>query len=476
MLSPRTCEQRMPPPETLLQPLEALPDPLPIPVLAQQRGGPSAFIARVRPPGSKSLTNRALLLSALARGGSTLHNPLLGAEDTERMITAIEALGAQVDREGATLRIEGVGGRWPAAQPLHLHLANAGTAVRFLAAAALLARFPVVIDGDPRMHERPIAELGAALEQLGAEIEYLKTPGNPPLRITPPTELIPSARIHMGCTQSSQFISALLLIAPFLPGGLTLTLDEKITSRSYVRMTLGLLDAAGARVRTSEDLRIIRVSPAAAGSPAGPLDYHVEPDASSATYFWGAAAICPGSVARILGLDARTLQADGAFPEVLSRMGAVILREEGPEPWIGIRGPSLLEPVMADMSQMPDAALTLAAVACFARGRSVLRGLRTLRVKESDRIAGLQQELSKLGVRVEIAVLGDRDAITIEPPPGGIDCSRTCAPVELETCADHRMAMAMSLIGLKRPNTFIRDPACVAKTYPAYWRDLAQLY
>jgi 3-phosphoshikimate 1-carboxyvinyltransferase len=174
-------------------------------------------------------------------------------------------------------------------------------------------------------------------------------------------------------------------------------------------------------------------------------------------------------------LDARSLQGDAAFPEILARMGATVIREDDPS-CIGVRGPTSLAPIMADMSDMPDAAITLAVVASFAVGRSIIRGLRTLRVKESDRIAALQAELAKVGVKVETNVLGDPDAITINAPLGGIDCSNGCPRVEFDTYNDHRMAMGLSLIGLRRPNTFIRNPACVAKTYPTYWRDLAELF
>ncbi|MBL9031315.1 MAG: 3-phosphoshikimate 1-carboxyvinyltransferase [Phycisphaerae bacterium] len=455
---------------------DKLPDPYPV---RAWEAGSAPFSARVRPPGSKSVTNRAILLAALARGRSVLERPLLRADDAERMIAGVRALGAEV-RETAegNLEVEGVGGRWPCGD-VRLDLGNSGTSVRFLSAAALLAPGPVTIDGNERMRERPIGELGEALEALGARVDYLGETGTPPLRITPPTRLTTSATVTLPTTVSSQFVSALLLVAPFLPGGLTVTLEGRITSRSYVMMTAGLLDQVGAVVKTTESLSLIRVGGGAGGGAerAG-LDAFrltIEPDASGATYFWAAASLRPGAVCRVEGLDARSMQGDANFPDLLSRMGAAVLREEGATPSLGVRGPGSLSPIMADLSLMPDAAMTLASVACFAKGMSVLRGLRTLRAKETDRIAAMEREMAKIGVKVEGQVLGDSDSITITPPKGGVDCSAGSGRVEFETYDDHRMAMSLALIGLRRPNVWIRNPGCVAKTYPNFWRDLAAL-
>ncbi len=428
-------------------------------------------MSRVRPPGSKSLTNRALLLAALASGQSTLHRALLNADDTEAMIAALTTLGASIERRpSGDLGIIGVGGRWKIAEPLTLNLNNAGTATRFLAASSLLSPFPIIIDGNPRMRERPIGELIDCLEDIGLEAEYLGTKGCPPVRLTPPQSPKAAASLEVPTTMSSQFISALLLIAPFLPGGITLTLEGKITSRSYISMTLGLLDQLGATVKSSDNFRIHRVSTYTAMLPG--FEYTVEPDASSATYFWAAAALFPGATCRVEGIDTRSLQGDAQFPETLARMGATMIRDDATEDSpvaIGVRGPASLAPVMADMTLMPDAAMTLATVACFANGRSILRGLKTLRVKESDRIAALQTELAKIGVKVETNVLGDPDAITITPPEGGVDCSSRAAPVQFATYDDHRMAMSLSLIGLRRPHVTISNPGCVSKTYPKFW-------
>lgn len=477
------------PARVFLRPLDQLPNPLPIPPLP--RGKRGLFQIALRTPGSKSLTNRALLLAALAKGESHIHAPLLEADDALRMRAALEQLGVTLKLENDTLTVRGVGGTWPVpASGLTLNLNNAGTATRFLAAAALLAENPLTIDGNARMRERPIGELADILTRLGATCEFLEKPNCPPIRIAPlATRKNPGNVLDIPTTQSSQFISALLLIAPWLEGGLTIRLTGEITSPTYIEMSVGLLQRAGALVKTSEDLRIIRV-----GTPAGKtpgldaFDYEVEPDASSATYFWAAAAINPGSAAKLTGLSHRSLQGDASFPSLLARMGAVVeqnpatqntplsTREEPDQRdhFLMTTGPGVLEPIMADLSTMPDTAMTLAAVACFAPGMSILRGLRTLRVKETDRIEALRNELTKLNVKVDCPVMGDHDVMAITPPKG--DMALASSRVEFDTYDDHRMAMSLAVIGLRRPNVFIRDPACVAKTYPTFWQDLAKLY
>jgi 3-phosphoshikimate 1-carboxyvinyltransferase len=457
--------------------VESLPDPLPLPTLALGH----TFSITLRPPGSKSLTNRALLLAALADGTSTLRYPLLGADDTEAMAAALSLLGAEFTHArdsagGEVLRVAGVGGRWRvSADEVVLDLRNAGTATRFLAAASLLSPVPITVDGNPRMRQRPIGQLVDALRQLGAECQHLGGVGRPPVRIVPPDSVAPGQRLELPTTASSQFISALLLIAPFVRGGLTLILRGDITSRSYIQMTVGLLDQLGAKVRVSEDMRIIRVGPVHCAEPGlAAFDMEIEPDASSATYFWAAASLVPGSVCRVDGLGPASLQPDAAFPELLAAMGAPVSFSED-VPSITVGGPQSLSPVSADLSLMPDAAMTLAAVACFAGGASTLRGLHTLRHKETDRIEALRTELERIGVAVGLSAGGD-DTLIIVPPAGGVDVTGSAPRVEFETYDDHRMAMSLALIGLRRPNTFIRDPGCVRKTYPTYFADLARLY
>jgi len=453
----------------LLRPLGELADPLPIPAIARGAGG-APPVATVRPPGSKSLTNRLLLLAALAGGESVLRHPLLAADDAERMLAAIETLGARVSREPDAVRITGVGGRWKTPpEGATVNLNNAGTATRFLAASALCSPGPLTIDGNERMRQRPIGELTDLLRTLGATVEHLGAEGCPPVRITRPEGGETADAVTVPTTRSSQFISALLLVAPFLPGGLTLRMEGPVTSASYVRMTVSLLERLGVQIRTSEGLRVIRVIP---GCPA--IDTDVEPDASGATYFWAAGALLPDAAVGVTGLGPDALQGDSEFPSLLVRMGAsVAAREEGTTV---VRGPGRLHPIFADMADMPDAAMTLAVCAAFAEGTSILRGVRTLRDKECDRIAALENELGKVGVLVESNVRGDPDVLTVTPPDGGVDCSAGVEPVAFDTYDDHRMAMSLTLIGLRRPNVLIRDPGCVAKTYPTFFEDLARLY
>lgn len=495
--------------ETLRRPLAELPDPLALPRFERPRGAAAVDVA-VTPPGSKSLTNRALLLAALAEGESVLRGPLLDADDAQRMLAAITQLGAaHALHADGSLRVQGVGGRWrDKGEDLTLFLNNAGTATRFLAAAALLSPSPVVIDGNARMRQRPIGELGELLRELGAGVEHLAGNDCPPVRITPPAGNAPVVdTLDIEPTASSQFVSALLLTAPFLPRGLTLRLHGTITSETYVAMTVRLLEDVGASVRTAEGLRVVRVLPQE-GARLPAFSHDVEPDASGGTYFWAAGALVPGARVAVRGLDGRSLQGDAKFPQELARMGAGVellgpLSDRGEglgtgprASAIAVRGPranpmsigagggagasggagATLRPTITDMSGMPDAAVTLAVVAAFASGTSVIRGVRTLRVKETDRIAALQAELAKIGVTVADHVNGDADTMTVTPPAGGVDCSPDVPPVHFKTYDDHRMAMALSLVGLRRPNVVIHDPGCVAKTYPTYFADLARLW
>ncbi len=483
-------------PNPFLAPLDQLPDPLPVPPIVRRRGDPP-LIASIRPPGSKSITNRLLLLAALCEGESTLRAPLLVADDTARMIAALRSLGADIKTpplppsplggegrgEGfppspsslppACLLIRGVAGRWiPTSPDLTLDLGNAGTATRFLSAAALLSPTPVTIDGDARMRQRPISGLVTHLRALGAHVEHLASPTAPPIRISPPPQPATTS-LDIPPTASSQFISALLLVAPWLPGGLTLRLLPPVTSASYVRMTLALLERLEVEVQASDDLSVVRVPHA----PPRAFEMDVEPDASAATYFWAAGALIPGATVSVQGLSADSLQGDARFPDLLARMGADVRERPataGAPTSTSVAAPAQLSPIMADMGDMPDAAMTLAACAAFAPAPSVIRGVRTLRVKETDRIAALVNELAKINVRVHVHA--DADTITITPPEGGIDRSPDATPVVFDTYDDHRMAMSLALIALRRHNVSIADPACVAKTYPGYWRDLARLY
>lgn len=462
----------------LAQPLRTLPDPLPIPTLSRP------FEVSIRPPGSKSLTNRALLLAALAEGTSTLRHALIDADDAKVMIRAVESLGAKVTPDPSdptTLRITGVGGRWrlpPGGTKLDLH--NAGTATRFLAATALLTppgSAGITIDGDERMRERPILELGVALEGVGARVEYLGKPGCPPLRVSVPDS--PAGLrwiVTLGTTRSSQFISALLLVAPLLPKGLEVELCGTITSEPYVDMTVALLRRVGIHnevlhgtdERSPAPMCLIRHKPQRLLA----FDLDIEADASGASYFLAAAALVPGARCRIEGVPATgSMQGDAGFSAVVQAMTGIAADADS----LASTGSPTLRAVNADLSGIPDTAMTAAVLACFADGVSTLHGLRTLRVKETDRLAALQTELGRIGARVEILSeqwRGENDeALRITPPT-----SMGEHPVTFQTYKDHRMAMALSLIGLRRPSVFIADPGCVAKTYPTFFADLAKVY
>lgn len=466
------------------------------------------FDLALRPPGSKSLTNRALLIAALARGTSTLRQPLIDADDARVMIAALRALGATVtinhdpaarphaghsDRPPPSVRVTGVGGRWPLApgQTVTLNLANAGTATRFLAAAALLAPpgASVIIDGDERMRQRPIGELASAIAAAAgpSACHFLLQPGSPPLRIaggllagSPDAP----ARIALRTTLSSQFISAMLMLGPFLQAGLRIDFTGPITSEPYVSMTLALLTRLGAAVSDHRPGWAHAAPPPAdpTASPALPaFDLDIEPDASGATYLMAAAALVPGARVTVPGLDTRpgrSLQGDARFIQVLRAMGA---RADHDHDATAITGPAALCPIDADLADTPDTAMTAAVLACFASPTpsnpaavSTLSGLRTLRHKETDRLDALVRELSKLGATAHVLPTpGGDEALRIVPPQPPAAANHT---IVFDTYKDHRMAMALALTALRRPNVVIDDPACVAKTYPGFWEHLAAIF
>ncbi|MDF1808758.1 MAG: 3-phosphoshikimate 1-carboxyvinyltransferase [Phycisphaerales bacterium] len=450
--------------------IESLSTQLPLPVWSRSPGA-SPLDLTIHPPGSKSITNRALLLAALCKGTSNLNHALLDADDAARMIDAITQLGAVVDQSNPeTVRITGTGARWEInSSNSTLDLNNAGTATRFLTASALLANAPLTITGNDRMQQRPIKELANLLESLGASIEYLNNHGCPPLRITPPNKLSTN-QLTIGPTQSSQFITALMLVAVYLEDGLTISMPEGTTSASYVRMTLDLLDQLGVKVQHSDDLSIIRVHP---GLDSFNLD--IEPDASGATYWWAAGALVPKATIRVQGFDLNnhSSQGDAQFPHLLEQMGCNLITKKNT---LACKGNSSLNPIICDMRDMPDAVMSLAAIACFTKGTTIIKGVKTLRVKECDRIDALQSQLGKLSVFVETKINGDDDVISITPPNSGVDCSPSCEPITFETYNDHRMAMSLSLIALRRPNITIDNPKCVDKTYPTFWTQFAKLY
>ena len=426
-----------------------------------------AFDATLRPPGSKSLTNRALLLAALASGRSHLTGVLL-ADDTRRMLEALGELGfdLELDEAGCSVRIKGERGSIPASSA-ELHLGNAGTAVRFLTAALCLGLGEYTVDGIERMRQRPIGELVDPLRELGADIEYLGQPGFPPLKIIAEPPGLTTQLLELTPTLSSQFISALLIIGPCIHGGLEIEFEGPVTSLPYVKMTLNLMKQFGADFEADTGYRAVHV-------PAGKYqayDYPIEPDASNASYFLAAAAVVPGSRCVIEGLGSRSLQGDAEFCDVLGRMGCGIDQQLDTTTLISPPD-GVLRGVDVDLNDMPDMAQTLAVVALFAQGPTTIRNIGNLRVKETDRIAALENELSKFGATVTTI----EDDITITPPPEGVASAVSASGgVAIDTYDDHRMAMAFAVAGLRVPAVTINDPSCVEKTFPDYFEYLDRL-
>ncbi len=416
--------------------LDQLPDPLPIEPLSRP------FDLAITPPGSKSLTCRAYVLAALAQGTSRITKPLR-ADDTDRLLTALCTLGAEACWEGDDVSITGTSGRFPRGG--EVNLGDGGAPTRFMIAAACLAAAPVVVDGSPRMRTRPIAEGVDLLRRLGADIRYLDRADRLPVRVTP--RELSGGELDVGATQSSQFISAVMLIAPWLGEPLTLRLADRVTSPGYVHLTRQVLRHFGA---------------VGAAGPLAATSYAVEPDASAATYWLAAAAMVPGSSVRIDGLPASSAQTDIRFARMLVEAGACAPGGDS----VGVRHAGPLHGVTCDMADMPDASMTLVAAISTATSPSSITGLGTLRVKETDRLAALASELTKIGCSVQTTA----DSIAIDP------CARHNRPVTFETYHDHRMAMALAVLGLSRPGISIENPACVSKSYPTFWRDLARVY
>jgi 3-phosphoshikimate 1-carboxyvinyltransferase len=423
-----------------------LPDPLPI----EPRG---PLDARVRVPGSKSVTNRALLTAALAAGESELAGAL-ASDDTDVMVASLAALGCAVDTSGEPWRVRGSGGRLrsPAAP---LFTGNSGTTARFLTAAACLADGPVTIDGTARMRERPIDDLTRALEQLGAECRAEGPHGCPPVRVAGGG--LPGGEATIDARRSSQYVSAVLLAAPYAARDVALRFaGGELVSRPYVDLTLDVMRAFGARADWvgNDALRVT------AGAHYRGRRYAIEADASSAAYPFCAAAIAGGRV-RVEGIDPHTRQPDVGIVGLLERMGC---RAERGADWIEVHGPAgKLAGIDVDMNELPDAVLALAVVALFAQGKTVIRNVANLRIKETDRLAALEVELRKLGARASAGA----GSLTIEPGP--------LRAAEIDTYDDHRMAMAFALAGLRQPGVAIRDPGCVSKTWPGYFAMLAGL-
>jgi 3-phosphoshikimate 1-carboxyvinyltransferase len=403
----------------------------------------------VRLPGSKSISNRVLLLAALASGETEVQG-LLDAEDTRVMVSALSMLGAKLLKDADRVRVTGVGGPFPVKRA-ELFLGNAGTAFRPLTAALAFSGGEYRLSGVPRMQERPIGDLVDALRSIGARIDYLGGQGYPPLALHP-AEISVAAPIRIRGEVSSQFLTAMLLALPLAAKAASVEIEGELVSRPYIEITLNTMHRFGIEVRR-EDWRTFHLP---AGRYVSPRQIYVEGDASSASYFLAAGALGGGPV-RVEGVGADSIQGDVRFAEVLYRMGARVTR-----------GPSFIEAAQAgklraidmDLNHIPDAAMTVAVLALFADGPSTLRNIASWRVKETDRLAAMAKELTKLGAKVEEG----SDFLRIAPPP------ELKANVAIDTYDDHRMAMSFALLAAGGVPVRINDPACVAKTFPDFFK------
>ena len=423
----------------------------------------SAARGMVRLPGSKSISNRVLLLAALAQG-TTIVRALLDSDDTRVMLDALRALGVGVarlkdtsGRDSDDYEITGVGGAFPVKQA-ELFLGNAGTAFRSLTAACALSGGEYVLKGVARMHERPIGDLVDALRRLGARIDYLGQEGFPPLNIHP-AELAGDATEVRG-NVSSQFLTGLLMALPLRQRNTTIEVAGELISKPYIGITLAMLRRFGVEIARDGWQRFDIPAAARYQSPG---EIWVEGDASSASYFLAAGAIGGGPV-RVEGVGRDSVQGDVRFADALAKMGAQI--DMGPN-WIEARAPAdgRLKAIDLDCNHIPDAAMTLAVAALFADGVTTLTNIASWRVKETDRIAAMATELRKVGATVEEGA----DFIRITPP----HASRLTPHAVIDTYDDHRMAMCLSLVTLGGVPMRINDPACVNKTFPTYFKTFA---
>jgi 3-phosphoshikimate 1-carboxyvinyltransferase len=412
----------------------------------------------VQPPGSKSITNRALVCAALAEGISTLHGALV-SEDTEVMIAGLRAFGVRVEEKdgGQTLVVEGCAGKPPAKQA-NIFVGNSGTTIRFLTALATLGHGNYRLDGIGRMRERPIGDLVDALQLLGAELKCAGSNNCPPVEVV--AGGLPGGAATIRGNISSQYLSALLMAAPCAEQEVMLRVDGTLVSVPYVAMTLAVMDAFGITARADANFAEI-VVPGAAHYKA--CAYAIEPDASAASYFWAAAAVTGGEIS-VTGLSRASLQGDVAFVECLAKMGCEAHYDDDSITVVGhsLRG------IDVDMNAISDTVQTLAVVALFAEGPTIIRNVPHIRHKETDRLAALAKELRKLGATVSERKSG------LEIVPGNFSATATQC-VAIDTYNDHRMAMSFAVAGLVRAGIVIRDPDCTAKTYPDFFVDLEAL-
>ena len=430
-------------------------DPLAIPVC------PHPIVGSIRPPGSKSITNRALVCAALARGESLLTG-VLDSQDTRVMAAGLAALGIGViaDWSRGEVRVAGAGGTVPAAEAT-LDCAASGTTIRFLSTVCAIGHGTYRLDGTPRMRKRPIGDLLEALQSLGVDASAESPGGCPPVVIR--SRGLQGGAASVRGSTSSQFASGLAMVAPCTSQGMQIQFAGTLVSLPYLDMTRRVMEAFGADCSPEGD-RGWRIAP----SGYQGRDYAIEPDASAASYFLAAAAITGGSV-RVEGLSRRSMQGDVGFADALGRMGCTVAWDDGPEESITVTGRAV-RGIDIDMNAISDMVPTLAVVALFADGPTTIRNVAHIRDKETDRIGDLTCELRRLGATVE----EHADGFTIapvapagakSPGPGGAGLHGAT----VKTYDDHRMAMSLALVGLRVPGVLVADPACVGKTFPDYW-------
>jgi 3-phosphoshikimate 1-carboxyvinyltransferase len=407
--------------------------------------------AVVTVPSSKSYSNRALLIAALADGKSHINN-CLSCDDTRYMIDALKSFGIKIIENNTQITIQGCSGR-PQAPQNNIFVGNAGTSMRFLCSFAALSPGEILIDGNLRMQKRPLKYLIHGLSDLGVEIKSVNNNGCPPVKIKGGSFM--GGETVMGGEKSSQYFTSILLSAPYAKNDVTIKVKGELTSKPYIDLTLDLMKTFGVQVENrSYSSFFIK-----AGQSYKARHYEVEGDASSASYFFAAAAITKGCV-QITNLKPATLQGDIKFIDVLKRMGCIVKNKDNN---IEVQGGSLIG-ININMNEMPDLVPTLAVMALFAKGETVITGVSNLRIKETDRIKALVAELTQLGGSVK--ELDDGLVIV----PGKLQ------PAEIETYEDHRMAMSFSIAGLKIPGVKIKNPECVSKSYPDFFEELQSLY
>ncbi|WP_371193034.1 3-phosphoshikimate 1-carboxyvinyltransferase [Glaciecola sp. SC05] len=407
-------------------------------------------------PGSKSLSNRALLLAALATGQTTLEN-LLDSDDIRHMLTALSALGVKyrLSADKSQCIVNGIGGKFVAKEPLELFLGNAGTAMRPLCAALAFSDVNVTLTGEPRMEERPIGDLAEALIAAGANIRYVKNPGYPPIAIQQAN--ISQTEFTVDGSVSSQFLTALLMAAPLLKQQVCINIKGTLVSKPYIDITLDSMKKFGVNVQNNNYQRFVIDAEQSYTSPG---NFWVEGDASSASYFLAAAAIKGGSI-KVLGVGKSSVQGDVKFADVLADMGAQIHWEDNSI----TASVGKLTAIDQDLNHIPDAAMTIATTALFATGTTVIRNIYNWRVKETDRLHAMATELRKVGASVEEG----NDYISITPP-------EHIQHAAIDTYDDHRMAMCFALLALDdNCGVTINDPKCTSKTFPTFFEVFAKI-